>query len=116
MGLLKQKLIVVVMHDNAIIAALFEDQHRAFPVVHKTGAAIDPMAEIVQQMIQAAGKTPLDVRDRDVVPAMGDPLGWQHRTWHKKTKEPLSMGEPPDMSAIRSVCASENGWKRFLAG
>ncbi len=37
------------MHDIAIMAALFEDQHRAFPVVHEAGAAINPMAKVVQQ-------------------------------------------------------------------
>ena len=42
------------MHNIAVTAALFEDQHLAFPVVHETGAAIDPVGIVVQQVTQAA--------------------------------------------------------------
>lgn len=63
------------MDDVALKAALFKNQHRAFPVIHETGEAIDAVAEILQQMAQAAGKTPLDISRRDIVPAVCDPLG-----------------------------------------
>lgn len=62
------------MNDIALIVALFEDQRRAFPVVHKTGVAIDPVAEVVQQVTQATRNPPLDIRRRDVVSAMDDPF------------------------------------------
>jgi hypothetical protein len=35
---------------------LLEHQHRAGCVVHEAGAAIHPMAEILEQVAQAAGK------------------------------------------------------------
>jgi hypothetical protein len=36
------------MHNLTVATTLFKDKHRAFPVVHETGAAIDAMAEIVK--------------------------------------------------------------------
>ena len=47
--------------DVALQALLLEDQHRTFSVVHETGAAINPMTEIVQQVTTAAGESADDV-------------------------------------------------------
>ena len=63
------------MHDIPVCSTLLKDQHRIFPIVHETGAPIDPMTEIIEQLAQAAGKAPLDICQRDSVPAVGYPLG-----------------------------------------
>lgn len=50
------------MHDIALTAALVEDHHRAFPVVHEAGSAIDLIAAVGQKMTQTVRKAPLDIR------------------------------------------------------
>jgi hypothetical protein len=66
------------MYDIAIAAALLKNQHRIFPAVHKTDTAIDTNAEIIEQIAQTAGKTPLNICHRDVVPAVCEPFGKAH--------------------------------------
>jgi hypothetical protein len=42
------------VQNIAAIAPLFKDQHWTFSIVHKAGADINPMAEIVEKMAQVA--------------------------------------------------------------
>lgn len=58
------------MQNIAVVSALLEDQHRMLPVVHKTGARIDLITEIVQQVAQTARKAPFDSRCWDIMPAV----------------------------------------------
>jgi hypothetical protein len=50
LGLINQALIIIRMHDIPVCAALLKDQHRIFSIVHETGAAIDPMTEVIEQV------------------------------------------------------------------
>ena len=45
-----------------------------FPVVHEADTAIDAVAEITEQVAKTAGKAPLNILRRNIVPAMGNAL------------------------------------------
>ncbi len=63
------------MDDIAVIAVLFENENRGFPVIHETDAAVHPMAEIIKQRAKTAWEAPLDSLCRNIAPAMGNPFG-----------------------------------------
>jgi len=56
LGLAEEQLIPAGIVDRTRQPILLEHQHRAGCVVHEAGAAIHPMAEILEQVAQAAGK------------------------------------------------------------
>jgi hypothetical protein len=49
------------VHHIAHFEVLLEDHHGIRTIIHEADAAIDPMAEFIEQVAQAARKTPLDV-------------------------------------------------------
>ncbi len=62
MGLVNQKLIVSLVFDITLLAALFENKHRTFSIVHEAATVVSPRTEIFEQVSQAARKAPLDIR------------------------------------------------------
>jgi hypothetical protein len=61
LGLLNQKLIISLVQNIAVFSTLFKDQHRAFSIVHETGAVIDPMTESIQQGSSCAHRLQRDL-------------------------------------------------------
>jgi len=48
--------------DITLLAALFENKHRTFSIVHEAATVVNPRTEIFEQVSQAARKAPLDIR------------------------------------------------------
>jgi hypothetical protein len=60
LGLAEEQLVPAGIVDRARQPILLEHQHRGGGVVHEAGAAIYPMAELVEKVAQAAGKAALE--------------------------------------------------------
>jgi hypothetical protein len=56
-----------IVNNVPIFTPLLEHQHRVFAIVHETDAAINRMAERMKQIVQTAGKAPLDIQQRDIM-------------------------------------------------
>lgn len=74
-GLFEQKLIIVLVRYDANITMLLENHLRTFPDIHETGASIDSVTEVIQQMMQTAWEASFDIGYRKVVPPMDGPFG-----------------------------------------
>jgi hypothetical protein len=80
-----------------------KNQHRTFPIVHKTDAAIDTDAEIIKQMAQTAGKTPLNICHRDLM--------WQDFSGQKITQHLGTASHSPMGLDIRSLNVVSGGYR-----
>lgn len=89
------------MQNVAVFSPLFEDQHWVFPIAHEADAAIDAVAEIVEQAAQAARKARVVSKAKSSRAAIRSSISCRKIRLVASNSRSCASGESP--AAIRSA-------------